>query len=150
MTGRLRWSCSRLQYKVAQQETLQLNYTLPIGCGTFFFFCTNELNKQKNFVSVLWCHSDRKMRCLFLIYLYYFLCKTPANGHWNMPVMNRKKTGAVLAVRNTIRLQDFSHMKAIDFSWKSWTFFGEEGQWVLFENKWRYEAGCVRQYLRRM
>lgn len=114
-------------------------HTPEIG-GTLFFL--HKWTERTGILCQCSVLSLRQENLMFFIDLFYWFSKTPENRHSNKlePGIN---WGTMLAVRNGIRLQDFSHMKAIDFSWKSWTSFREEGERVLFEKKWWYEAGCV-------
>ncbi len=130
MTGRLRWwYCSSVCSYTA--GTLQLNYTPPTG-ETFFLAQMNWAIRKTMFVLCAVTQA-RKIGCLF-----YFICitgfiKCLKIDIWICLWWTGKKLVTLLAAR--IRLQDCSHIKAIDFSWRSWTSFGEGGQQVLHEKR---------------
>ncbi len=146
MTGRLRWWCCRLQLH-SRNSSAELH--TPDWWD--LFFGTNELSDQENHVCTLCCHSGKEnWMFIFFICITGFI-KCLKIDIWICLWWTGKKLVTLLAAR--IRLQDCSHIKAIDFSWRSWTSFGEGGQQVLHEQKRWCEAGCVyklNRYLRRM
>ncbi len=131
MTGRLRWWWCRLQYAATQQELFRW-ITHPRLVRPFFLAQMNWAIRKTMFVLCAVTQA-RKIGCLF-----YFICitgfiKCLKIDIWICLWWTGKKLVTLLAAR--IRLQDCSQIKAIDFSWRSWTSFGEGGQQVLHEKR---------------
>ncbi len=130
MTGRLRWwYCSSVCSYTA--GTLQLNYTPLTGETLFFWHKWTERSGKPCLCSVL---SLRQENWMFI----FFICITGFIKCLKIDIRiclwwTGKKLVTLLAAR--IRLQDCSRIKAIDFSWRSWTSFGEGGQQVLHEKR---------------